>query len=147
VLHADRFPIGERAVLRRVEYTPTAEQVQPDFPLLLITGRSLYQFNAGTMSMRTQNRQLRPTDLLDISVEDARRFSICNGDEVHVISRHGEVVLPVHVTDSIRPGEVFATFQDPRRMLNLSTGPYRDSRTSTPEYKITAVRIEQLNRR
>jgi formate dehydrogenase major subunit len=146
VLHADQFPIGKRAVLRSIEYLPTTEQVQPDFPLLLITGRSLYQFNAGTMSMRTPNRQLRPTDLLDISVEDARRFGVCNGDEVHVISRHGEVVLPVHVTDSIRAGELFATFQDPRRMLNLNTGPYRDSRTSTPEYKVTAVRIELPNR-
>jgi formate dehydrogenase major subunit len=146
VLHADQFPIGKRAVLRSIEYLPTTEQVQPDFPLLLITGRSLYQFNAGTMSMRTPNRQLRPTDLLDISVEDARRFGVCNGDEVRVISRYGEVVLPVYVTDSIRPGEVFATFQDPRRMLNLSTSPYRDSRTSTPQYKMTAVRIERPNR-
>lgn len=145
VLHADRFPIGERAVLRKIEYIPTTEQVQPDFPLLLITGRSLYQFNAGTMSMRTPNRQLRPTDLLDLSVEDARRFGICNGDEVYVISRHGKVVLPAHISDAIRPGEVFATFQDPRRMLNLLTGPCRDRQTCTPEYKITAVRIERLN--
>ena len=29
---------------------------------MLNTGRSLYQFNAGTMTMRTKNRDLRPTD-------------------------------------------------------------------------------------
>jgi formate dehydrogenase major subunit len=48
VLHGETFPIGKRAALRRVDYRPTAEAVSEDFPFLLVTGRNLYQFNAGT---------------------------------------------------------------------------------------------------
>ncbi|HEY7785463.1 MAG TPA: formate dehydrogenase subunit alpha, partial [Pyrinomonadaceae bacterium] len=45
VMHHDSFPIGDRAALRRVPYHPTPEAIDEEFPLLLITGRTLYQFN------------------------------------------------------------------------------------------------------
>ena len=40
------------------------------------------------------------------------------------------------------PGVVFCTFTDPSAEVNRITGPHRDRRTHTPEYKVTAVRIE-----
>ena len=75
VMHTASFPIG-RAALRRVPYRPTDEIVDEEFPFLLITGRTLYQFNAGTMTMRTANVKLRPADLLDISSDDAKRLRL-----------------------------------------------------------------------
>lgn len=71
VLHTDSFPSGKRAALRRIDYLPTLERVSDEYPFLLTTGRSLYQFNAGTMTMRTRNAVLRPMDLLAISPIDA----------------------------------------------------------------------------
>jgi len=38
---------------------------------------------------------------------------------------------------------VFATFHRPDLLLNAVTGPYRDAVTGTPEYKVTAVRLER----
>lgn len=67
ILHAETFPIGKRAALRQIDYRATSERVSEEFPFLLNTGRSLYQFNAGTMTMRTANRVLRATDTLDIT--------------------------------------------------------------------------------
>ena len=43
-----------------------------------------------------------------------------------------------------KPGEVFATFHDPRVRLNRLTGPLRDGILGGPEYKITAVSIEPI---
>jgi formate dehydrogenase major subunit len=79
VLHGESFSNGVTAALRRIKYRPTKEVVSNEYPFLLTTGRVLEQFNAGTMTMRTPNKQLRPTDLLVISKEDARRRRLPSG--------------------------------------------------------------------
>ena len=112
---------------------------------MLTTGRVLEQFNAGTMTMRTPNRELRPTDLIMMSKADSARLSISNGEVVRLKSGHGEAVLPVEVTDKVKSGELFASFHDPAVFLNYATGPTRDRFTQAPEFKVTAVRIEKLN--
>ncbi len=144
VLHSESFPIGKKAALRRVPYRPTREMTSVNFPLLLITGRTLYQFNAGTMTMRTSNAELRVMDLLDVSPEDANRLTLHDGERVRVHSAYGEAVLPIRITSSVNPGELFATFHTAEVFLNRLTSPERDRYVKTPEYKITAVRIEKL---
>ncbi|HEX7516647.1 MAG TPA: formate dehydrogenase subunit alpha [Chthoniobacterales bacterium] len=143
VLHAKSFPSGPRAPLKRIEFRPSDETTSPEFPFLLTTGRTLYQFNAGTMTMRTANAELRPTDTLDISPEDAKRLALDKGEQVRVRSRHGEAVLPVRIDSAVKPGELFATFHTTQVFLNRLTSPERDNIVHTPEYKVVAVRLEK----
>jgi formate dehydrogenase major subunit len=95
------------------------------------------------MTMRTRNRELRATDRLDMAPADAARLGLAEGARVRVRSRYGSALLGVHVDDAVREGEVFATFSDPAVSLNAVTGPWRDGYTGTPEYKVTAVRVER----
>jgi formate dehydrogenase major subunit len=143
VLHSETFPGGMQARLRPIEFQPTEEGPDGEYNFTLITGRTLYQFNAGTMTMRTANTQLRPTDCVDISAIDAAKIGLTEGQRVQIRSRYGEAVLPVHVQDALRPGELFATFHTPEFFLNRVTGPHRDKDVSTPEYKVTAVHLEK----
>jgi formate dehydrogenase major subunit len=141
-MHGDSFPIGAKAALRRIPYRPTEETVSKEFPFLLMTGRTLHQFNAGTMTMRTPNEELRPADLLDISAADAERLQLHNGQEVEIRSRHGKTMLPIRITSTMQPGELFATFHTTKAFLNRVTSPQRDRYVKSPEYKVTAVTIE-----
>jgi formate dehydrogenase major subunit len=68
--------------------------------------------------------------------------SISDGQIVRVKSRYGIAALPVCITQTVSAGQLFATFQTPSSLLNTVTGPNRDSRVGTPEYKVTAVQIE-----
>ena len=144
VLHGESFSNGVAAALKRIKYRPTKEVVTDDFPFMLTTGRVLEQFNAGTMTMRTPNKKLRPTDLLQISKADSDRLSIANGEKVRLRSNYGEAVLPVEITNKVKTGELFASFHDPAVFLNYATGPTRDRFTQAPEFKVTAVQIEKL---
>lgn len=144
VMHAESFPIGKRAALRRVSYRPTKEKVDEEFPFLLITGRTLYQFNAGTMTMRTPNEELRSTDFLEIAPIDAEQLRLHQGELVLVQSRYGSASLPIQITSSVRRGELFATFHDAEVFLNRVTSTYRDRYVKSPEYKVTAVRIAKV---
>jgi formate dehydrogenase major subunit len=148
-LHASEFGVGvgRAATLRPITYRATPEQTDADHPFVLVTGRALEQFNAGTMTGRSTTVRLRPTDLLEIAPGDAGRLGIADGDDVRVVSRYGSAVLPAEITPRVARGELFATFNDPRRAVNRLTGPHRDPHTHTPEYKVTAVRVEPVVRR
>jgi formate dehydrogenase major subunit len=143
VLHTETFAIGSRAPLQRIPFTPTVETTTQEFPFLLTTGRTLYQFNAGTMTLRTPNVALHPEDVLDVSPQDAGRLGLAGGQRVRLVSRYGQTELPVRINHSVRTGELFATFHTAQVSLNFVTGPYRDRQVLTPEYKVTAVRIEK----
>ncbi len=144
LLHATTFPIGKQAALRRIDYRATPETVSDEFPFLLTTGRTLHQFNAGTMTMRTKNAVLRPADTLDIAPADAERLQLPDGARVRVISRHGETVMALKHDDAVKAGELFVTFHTAEVFLNHVTSPHRDGYVGAPEYKVTAVRIERI---
>ena len=143
VMHVEGFPIGKKAALCRVCYRATEEKVDEEFPFLLMTGRTLQQFNSGTMTMRTRNRKLRPTDFLEIAPVDARKLQLQKGERVLIRSRYGSASLPIRLTRRVKPGELFATFHDAKVFLNRVTSPRRDRYVKSPEYKVTAVRIEK----
>lgn len=144
ILHAERFTHGARATLRRVQFSPTSERTCDEYPFLLNTGRALYQFNAGTMTGRSRPAVFQPVDVLQMSPVDAEQLHLRSGDDVHVISRYGEAEISVGITDSVAPGELFTTFHSSQTFINRLTSRQRDNYVQTPEYKITAVRIERI---
>lgn len=142
-LHAESFALGKKAALRRIEFRPTKETVSEEYPFLLSTGRNLYHFNAGTMTERTPNIELQPSDVLEMSPTDARDRGLNEGETVVVTSAHGEARMPLHLSGRVKRGELFATFHSPRIFLNRVTSGVRDRFVLAPEYKVTAVRVEK----
>jgi formate dehydrogenase major subunit len=88
---------------------------------------------------------MRRGESLDISPEDAERFSLVDGERVRVVSRRGQVEVPVRLDESLRPGLTFMTlhFQDDVA-TNLLTIDATDPKSGTAEFKATAIRIEKL---
>jgi formate dehydrogenase major subunit len=139
LLHAESFAGGRTAKLQAVDYLPTAERTDAEYPFLLSTGRNLHQFNAGTMSGHGALRALRPTDTLDMCASDAGRLGLEEGDLLRLRSRHGRAELPLRICDGVQPGQLFASFHDPAVGLNRVTSGERDRKVQAPEYKVTAV--------
>ena len=88
---------------------------------------------------------MRRGETLDISPEDLERFRLADGERVRVVSRRGQVEVPVRVDDGLRPGLTFMTlhFQDDVA-TNLLTIDATDPKSGTAEFKATAIRIEKL---
>jgi formate dehydrogenase major subunit len=141
ILHEHAFGRGARAALACVGYVPTSEQVTEQYPMLLVTGRTLHQFNAGTMTMRTANSALYPRDTLEMHPTDAERIGLGEGQQAEVSSRYGSAVLAIAISERVAPGELFATFHTPAAFVNRLTGLQVDADADTPEYKVTAVRV------
>jgi formate dehydrogenase major subunit len=144
VLHRDGFQGGGRAVFSPLVWYPSREAVDEEYPFLLNTGRGLFHFNAATMTGRTRNRNLHPDDRLELHPSDAAGLGVVEGDPVQVRSRHGAFTLRAQLTERVRPGEPFATFQAVGAYVNRATGSGVDGVTGTPEYKVTAVALRKL---
>ncbi len=141
-LHRDRFTRG-LGLFHAIEYIPSAELPDEQYPLFLTTGRVLYQYHTGTMSRLASGPTERyPESLLEINPADAWRYGIENGKMVKVTSRRGSVKVKACVTERSPLGTVFMNFHFKEAAVNLLTNPVLDPIGKIPEYKVCAVKIE-----
>ncbi|MGI9556418.1 MAG: molybdopterin oxidoreductase family protein, partial [Solirubrobacterales bacterium] len=145
ILYSERFELlGGKARFAALPYKPPGEEADAEYPLILVTGRRLERYNAGTMTRRTANLDLMPEDWLEIHPADAAELEVEDRSRVALRSRRGEIELPVRVTERIEPGHVFTAFHFPETRTNLLVGSSSDVNTSCPEYKVVAVAVEPV---
>jgi formate dehydrogenase major subunit len=144
-MHVGSFVRG-KGKFYLTEYVATSERSTSRYPLLLTTGRVLYQYNVGTQTRRTSNLVWQSEDVLDIHPDDAESRGISDGDWVGVSSRAGETVLRAAVSNRLARGVVYTTFHFPETGINLVTTENSDWATNCPEYKVTAVEVVKVAR-
>jgi len=135
-----------RARFHAVEYAPPAETPDEEFPLILTTGRVIYQYLSGNQTRRIKFLVDQcPEPYVEIHPETARRLGVQDGERVRVRSRRGEGIFPALVTETIRPDTIFIPYHWPEpQAANLLTNPVLDPVSKIPEFKACAARIEKL---
>jgi anaerobic selenocysteine-containing dehydrogenase len=99
-----------KAMLKAADYQPPAEEPSADYPFLLDTGRTIWQFHTRTKTARVPELQAQaPEPWLELSADDAERLGIAAGDEVVVTTPRGSVKAPARIGD-LREGTVFVPF-------------------------------------
>ena len=128
-----------------VDYRPSYEQPDPEYPLVLSTGRTLYHYNAATQTRRSEGLAgKQPECFVEIHPKNARRLGIEDGQLVDVASRRGRVRARAMLSRQVRFGSVWMPFHFPETKTNRLTTDAGDAVTGTGEYKVCAVRIEPL---
>jgi formate dehydrogenase major subunit len=146
ILYSERFDVpGGLGKFAALPYKEPGDAADEEFPLILVTGRRLQHYNAGTMTRRTANLELLDHDWLEIHPDDAARLWIEDGQLVSVRSRVGRIDIEVKVTERIEPGHVFTAFHFPEVRTNLLIGASADVNTSCPEYKVVAVDVRPVS--
>ena len=143
---------------RRARFIATASRVPahaPDGerPLRLNTGRVRDQWH--TMTRTGKSPRLaghRPEPLIEMHPDDASARGLSESDVAEVTSAWGRAALRVHLTDSLRVGDVFApmhwTAQVSRAgAINAAVNPAVDPIAGQPELKHTPVEIRRLDMR
>ena len=141
ILHKDRFALGKGRFVP-AEYRPPAEEPDTDYPLLLTTGRVLFQYHTGTMTRRSPILTDQVNEpFVEIHPSDAARLGVADGDRVRVESRRGEIDLAARVTEMVPPGVVFIPFHFAEAPANALTHGALDPTAKIPEFKVCAVRV------
>ena len=134
-----------KGLFKPVEYRPSVESEDSDYPLLLSTGRTLYHYNAATQTLRTPGLVDKQSGaFVELHPRDARKRGIGDGDLVEVRSRRGKVRCRAILSRQVRPGCVWMPFHFPEARANLLTIDAGDSVTGTPEYKVCAAEIDRV---
>jgi len=137
-------PLIGKAGFQPVEYRPSDELPDEEYPLVLSTGRVLYHYNAATQTIREAGPMAKlPENFLEMHRRDARRLGLSDGETVTVASRRGEVQAVIAVSPRMRPGCVWMPMHFADSRANLLTNDAGDSITGTGEYKVCAVSVRR----
>ncbi|WP_028047889.1 molybdopterin oxidoreductase family protein [Cellulomonas sp. URHE0023] len=146
-----------KALLKGADYRAPHEQPSDDYPLALLTGRTLYQFHTRTKTGRAPQLQAAAPDVwVEMSADDAQALSLSEGDLAEVTTVRGSVRAQVRLT-AIRPGVIFLPFHygywdaaDPSepdgagRAANELTPTEWDAVSKQPLFKSGAARVRKL---
>jgi assimilatory nitrate reductase catalytic subunit len=74
----------------------------------------------------------------------AKAHGLGNDDRVTVTTRRRAITLGVHIVKTIRPDTVFIAYHWPdRQSANQLTHRTLDPRSKSPEFKVSACRLEK----
>ncbi len=145
ILHTAKIARGKGRFMP-ITYRASAEEVDREFPLILTTGRILFQWHGGTMSRRSAGLEtLAPAAEIEVNPEDAARYGVRDAALVEVASRRGTIRATTRVTERSPRGTVFATFHYAEAAANLLTLDAVDPVAKIPEYKVSAVRLRPVS--
>jgi predicted molibdopterin-dependent oxidoreductase YjgC len=145
-LYADSFPRGQGKFIAARQTVEAAELPDPEYPMVLNTGRLLYHWHGGTITRRVEGLlELAPRLEIALHPVDARRIGVETGDPIRVTSRRGELTGHARLTESVRIGAIFVPFVKlADSAANFLTNSAHDPASKIPEYKVCAVRVEPV---
>ncbi|MFH9011033.1 molybdopterin oxidoreductase family protein [Streptomyces sp. NPDC017943] len=151
-----------KAVLKAAEYLPPHEDTSADYPLQLITGRTVYHFHTRTKTARAPELNAAAPDVwAEISPAEASTQGLADGDLVQVTTPRGAVRARLRTT-ALRDGMVFLPFHygywdtpeghrppdgGPGRAANETTVTDWDPVSKQPLFKTGAARVTLVARR
>jgi formate dehydrogenase alpha subunit len=142
-LHVDRFTRG-KGRFHAITFQPQKEEPCADYPLILSTGRTLYNYNNGSMTRKAAViHQRDPGNFVEIHPETAALHGIQADDKVVVSTRRGQVTGRAVIGDRVRPDIIWMPFHFAEEPTNNITNDVFDPITATAEYKCCAARLEK----
>jgi anaerobic selenocysteine-containing dehydrogenase len=146
-----------KAIIKAAEYVPPHELPSRDYPLQLITGRTLYHFHTRTKTARAPQLQAAAPEVwVEISEDDAGAYGIMEGDLAEVSTPRGAVEAKVRIS-GIRNGVLFLPFhygywdtdgghepQNAGRAANELTITDWDAASKQPIFKTAAASIRKI---
>jgi formate dehydrogenase alpha subunit len=142
-LHKGQFARGKGAFFA-IDHRDPAEMPDADYPLILTTGRVLYQYHTGTMSRRAPGLEEKaPECRVEIAAGDAIDYGIGDGEPVRLRTRRGEIVARAQISPKAVAGTIFVPFHYIEASANKLTIAALDPVAKIPEYKVCAVHLER----
>ncbi len=146
-------PAG-KAVIKAAEYLPPHETTSDEFPLYLITGRTVFHFHTRTKTGRVpQLRAAAPQVWVEMSTKDADALGVSEGDLVEISSHRGAIHAAARIS-GIREGVLFLPFHygywdganpdQHDRAANELTITDWDPVSKQPVFKTAAVRARRI---
>ncbi len=139
-----RFPDG-RAKLIPLPFVDNNERPDEQFPFWLNSGRLVEHFHTRTRTGKIgNNNKYSPTPFMEMNPDAAADLNIQHQSYVRAVSRRGDAVVMVMLTQRVPRNMVFIPFHFFDCVNRLTLG-LLDPYSRQPAFKQAAVRIEPIN--
>ena len=143
ILHREQFTSG-KGVFHAIDFIAPAEGADDEYPMYLTTGRLLYQYHTGTMTMKSDGlNEIAPECFVEISPQDARKYDVEDGSAVTIASRRGSIEARIKISRKAVSGTIFIPFHYAQAAANRLTNSALDPISGIPEYKVCAVKLSK----
>ena len=144
ILHVGKFSRGLGGY-STAGYRESTELPDKDYPLMMMTGRILYHYNACAMTDKTPGiNEIASTSFIEMNTLDAEALGIVDGERVRVSSRRGEIESTARVSGKTNPGQTWMPFHFQDGNSNWLTIAALDNIAKAPEYKVCAIKVEKI---
>ncbi|MBD8080345.1 molybdopterin oxidoreductase family protein [Cellulosimicrobium arenosum] len=143
----DRFAtVDGRARTIAVDHVGPSDDVRPDAPIYLVTGRVLQHYQSGAQTHRVSElERIVPDAFVELHPVLGVRLGIDEGERVRLTSRRGHVEAVARWSDRIRPDTVFMPFHwSGAGSVNRVTTDATDPVSGMPEFKVCAVDVRPV---
>lgn len=139
-----QFPDG-KAKLLAMEWKDNNEKPDQDFPFWLNSGRVVEHFHTRTRTGKVGNcNKYSPTAYMEMNPDAATELGVEHMDYVRLVSRRGDAVVMVQLTQRVPYNMVFVPFHFHDCVNRVSLG-LLDPHSRQPAFKQAAVRIEKVD--
>ncbi len=139
-----QFPDG-KAKLLALPYVENNEVPDQDFPFWLNSGRVVEHFHTRTRTGKVGNcNKYSPTPYMEMNPDAAEELGIEHMQYVRLVSRRGDAVVMVQLTQRVPYNMVFIPFHFHDCVNRLSLG-LLDPYSRQPAFKQCSVRIEHVD--
>lgn len=134
-----------RANLISVNFVNNNEVPDSEFPFWMNSGRVVEHFHTRTRTGKIGNiNKFSPTPYMELNPDAAAELGIEHGDYVRTLSRRGDAVVMVQLTQRVPPNMVFIPFHYHDCVNRLTLG-LLDPYSRQPAFKQCAVRLEKVS--
>ncbi len=138
---------GGKAKILALPYNENNERPTNKFPFWLNTGRVVEHFHSRTKTGKIGNQnKFSPTPYMEINPDAARDEGVEHGSYVRLVSKRGDTVVMVQLTDRVPYDMVFIPFHFHDCVNRLTLG-LLDPHSRQPAFKQSAVRIEAVDQK
>jgi len=136
---------GGKAKLLPLPYIENNEVPDTNFPLWLNSGRVVEHFHTRTKTGKVGNcNKFSPMPYMEMNPDTAQKMNVEHMQYVRVVSRRGDAVVMVQLTQRVPYNMVFIPFHYYDCVNRLSLG-LLDPYSRQPAFKQAAVRIESID--
>jgi formate dehydrogenase, alpha subunit, archaeal-type len=137
---------SKKGNLFAAEWRAPQELEDEEYPLSLSTVREVGHYSVRTMTgnCRALQQLADEPGYIQMNTEDGKGLKIRDQELVRISSRRGSVVARALLTDRVKKGATYMTYQWWIGACNELTLDNLDPISKTPEYKYCAVKVEKI---
>ena len=136
---------GGVGLLKPMEWLPSPETQNPDYPVTLMACRLLYHYHTRTMTDKTHAiHDTAPRNFIEINHEDAAAWNIAEGEWIKATSPRGSIYVEARLVDTLERGVAWMPFHYADGANVLSDSHNLDPIAKIPGFKQIGIKIDKV---